>query len=65
MADSPPELHPLCTLFPRMAGDEFAALCDDIKANGQREPIILHDGMILDGATGTGPASRLASSLHS
>lgn len=43
------ELHPLCTLFPRMAGAEFAALVEDIKANGQREPIVVHDGMILDG----------------
>lgn len=43
------QLHPLCTLFPRMSGDDFAALRDDIVANGQREPIILHDGMILDG----------------
>jgi hypothetical protein len=43
------ELHPLCTLFPRMAGAEFDSLVADIKLNGQREPIILHDGMILDG----------------
>ena len=43
------ELHPLCTLFPRMAGAEFDALRDDIKANGLRSPIVLHDGMILDG----------------
>lgn len=43
------ELHPLCTLFPRLAGAEFEALRDDIKANGLRQPIVLHEGMILDG----------------
>lgn len=43
------ELHPLCTLFPRMAGAEFAALVADIKANGLRQPITLADGLILDG----------------
>lgn len=43
------ELHPLCTLFPRMAGAEFETLIADIKTNGQREPIIIHEGMILDG----------------
>ena len=43
------ELHPLCTLFPRLGAAEFAALVADIKANGLREPITLHDGMILDG----------------
>ncbi|MHB1937630.1 MAG: ParB N-terminal domain-containing protein [Acidobacteriaceae bacterium] len=43
------ELHPLCTLFPRMEGDSFAELVADIRANGLREPITLHNGMILDG----------------
>ena len=43
------ELHPLCTLFPRLSGAEFTSLCDDIAANGLRSPIVLHDGMILDG----------------
>lgn len=43
------ELHPLCVLFPRMVDDAFIKLTADIKANGLREPIILHDGMILDG----------------
>lgn len=42
-------LHPLCSLFPRMSGYEFECLKLDIKENGQREPIITHDGMILDG----------------
>jgi hypothetical protein len=43
------ELHPLCVIFPRMSGPEFAALCADIRANGLRTPIVLHGGMILDG----------------
>lgn len=43
------ELHPLCTLFPRMAGAEFEALKADIAANGLRQPIVLQGGMILDG----------------
>jgi hypothetical protein len=32
-----------------MSGHEFDCLRLDIKENGQREPIIIHDGMILDG----------------
>lgn len=43
------ELHPLCTLFPRMSGAEFDALKADIVANGMREPIVVHAGLILDG----------------
>lgn len=43
------ELHPLCTLFPRLSGAEFDALRDDIRANGLRQPIVLHEGRILDG----------------
>lgn len=43
------ELHPLCTLFPRLAEAELEALAGDIAANGLREPITLHDGLILDG----------------
>lgn len=44
------ELHPLCTFFPRMPDAEFEALREDIKANGLRQKIVLHDGMILDGS---------------
>lgn len=42
-------LHPLSTLFPRLVGAEFESLVSDIALNGLREPIVLHDGMILDG----------------
>lgn len=43
------ELHPLCTLFPRMGDFEFAALVEDIKAHGLLSPIVTYEGMILDG----------------
>jgi hypothetical protein len=42
-------LHPLCTLFPRLVGAEFEALKTDIVANGQRESITVHGGLVLDG----------------
>lgn len=43
------ELHPLCSLFPRMVGADFDELKADIGAHGLHQPIVLHDGMILDG----------------
>jgi len=46
---STPELHPLCALFPRLEGDSFEKLKADIAAHGQREPVVLHKGKILDG----------------
>lgn len=57
------ELHPLCTLFPRLSGSQFDALKRDIAAHGLRQPIVLHQGAILDGGnryracldTGTAP----------
>lgn len=42
-------LHPLCLLFPRMLEPEFEALKADIATNGLNQPIIIHNGMILDG----------------
>jgi hypothetical protein len=41
--------HPLANLFPLVKGDEFAALVEDIRANGLREPVVLFQEQILDG----------------
>lgn len=41
--------HPLSAAFPAMSEEDFAALRDDIEDHGQREPIIIFEGMVLDG----------------
>jgi hypothetical protein len=43
------EVHPAASLFPLMTDAEIDALAEDMAANGQREPIILFRGQILDG----------------
>lgn len=41
--------HPLADVFPLIEGREFDELVASIKENGQRQPIMLLDGAILDG----------------
>lgn len=42
-------VHSIADIFPRMTATEYAALRDDIEAHGQREPIWVFDGQIIDG----------------
>lgn len=42
-------VHPLAELVPSMSDAEYDDLKADIEANGQREPITLYEGKILDG----------------
>ena len=41
--------HPAAEAFPMMDDGRYGELLADIRENGQREPITLCDGMILDG----------------
>ncbi|OHD19271.1 MAG: hypothetical protein A2Y38_23790 [Spirochaetes bacterium GWB1_59_5] len=41
--------HPLSAAFPGMTESDHAALTADILAYGLREPIVLYEGMVLDG----------------
>lgn len=44
----PYEVHPFADAFPLIDGEEFAELVDDIKRQGQRQPIVLnHDKTVL------------------
>ena len=43
------ELHPMCEVFPRMPDKEFAELRQSIVGSGLRFPIVLFEGLILDG----------------
>jgi len=43
------EVHEYAKLFPPMSEEEFNELVEDIRQNGQLEPIILYEGKILDG----------------
>lgn len=46
---APLEVHPVAMLFPMMKGTDFGMLVEDIDTNGLREPIVLYQGLILDG----------------
>lgn len=43
------EQHPLSAAFPSMSEEDFLALKLDLRAHGQRDPIVIHEGKVLDG----------------
>src|SRR6516164_3567463 len=43
------EPHPLALIFPAMDAEALGKMAADIEQNGQRDPIVLYEGKILDG----------------
>jgi len=41
--------HPAASLWPAMGKQELAALAADIKQHGLRQPVVMHNGTIIDG----------------
>lgn len=44
-----PPFHPLASMFPPMTSAEFSALVEDIRQHGQKEPVLLFEGLVVDG----------------
>lgn len=42
-------VHPAAEVFPMLPPDELSELADDIKANGLAHPIVVKDGVLIDG----------------
>jgi len=43
------DFHEAANIFPMMSDAELDDLTESIRANGQRHPILLYEGKILDG----------------
>lgn len=43
------QIHEVANLFPMMSDEEFSSLVEDIKENGQHEPITIYQNQIIDG----------------
>ena len=41
--------HPFAEIFPLLDGEAFDELAESVRLNGVRDPIMIHDGAVLDG----------------
>lgn len=53
------EIHPVAELFPLMTDEELQGLIDDIDQNGQREPVTIWNGKLIDGRNRQTACERL------
>lgn len=45
----PYKVHPVASLFPLMEGEAFEELKQSLRDYGQQEPIVVHNGVLIDG----------------
>lgn len=43
------DLHPACAALPELSPERFAEMVESIREHGQEDPIVVHDGQVLDG----------------
>lgn len=48
-SDKPVEIHDAANLFPMMSAEEFRGLVEDIRENGQLEPVVFWKDQLIDG----------------
>ena len=58
------QIHEVANIFPRMSAEEFVQLKADIKENGLREPIWLHEGQIIDGRNRYWACQEVGAEIH-
>ena len=64
--------HPAASIFPMLSDEKLIELAEDIEKNGQREPILLLDGLVLDGRNrmaacrlkGCEPATKIVADIE-
>lgn len=52
-------VHPAASLFPLLEGDEFDSLVKAIRDHGVRQPVVIHDNVLVDGRNRVRAVERL------
>ncbi len=59
------EIHPTAELLPRMDDETFDGLVASISADGQQEPVVYQNGVLLDGRNRVAACNKLEISCDS
>lgn len=57
-------VHRAASLFPLMDGEEFNELVESVRQHGVRQPVVIHDGVLIDGRNRLRAVERLKDDGH-